>query len=96
MDLFGMPDGSIIQTHDAEACEGSFCSVHNPSDHPLNTAPLFWDSARRIMMRVCPCGIYHPDRDHLFFVMKHSIVLGALQAMHECCKKVCCDATGHH
>lgn len=91
-DFFGMPDGSVLQTHGAEACEGRHCSLHNPSDHPLKDALLHWDSSRRVMMRICSCGIYHPDPDHLFFVGRHSAVLMILQSIHDCCSKRCCGA----
>jgi hypothetical protein len=91
MDLYGMEDGSVLQTHDAETCVGGWCCIHNPSDHPLNTAPLSWDSSRRVMMRICPCGIYHPDPDHLSFVVMHSPIIAILQGIHDCCKKGCCD-----
>lgn len=93
-DFFGMPDGSVLQTHDAGACQGRHCSLHNPSDHPLKDMPLHWDSSRRVMMRICPCGVYHPDPDHLTFVMMHSVVLAILHTIHDCCAKGCCSVSG--
>lgn len=41
-------------------CEGEHCTIHNPSDHHMNTWPI-----ARGGERVCPHGIGHPDPDYL-------------------------------
>lgn len=59
--------GAILQTHPAEACAGEHCCIHNPSDHPLNTAPMNWRGDRALMERICEHGVGHPDPDDISF-----------------------------
>lgn len=62
-----LPQGYVMRTHPRSRCAGDFCSVHNPSDHPLKDAPRNWRSDRGLMERVCEHGIGHPDPDDLAF-----------------------------
>lgn len=62
-----MHTGPPLLVHDAHACAGQHCCVHNSSDHPLRTAPLVWKDALRSMWRRCPHGEDHPDPDDLEF-----------------------------
>lgn len=65
---FGMqlkPGTTVLRTHAFTQCSGEFCSIHNPSDHPLNKAPLNWRGDRGFMERICEHGIGHPDPDGL-------------------------------
>jgi hypothetical protein len=63
MDVIALHNGDILEVHAPEKCAGRACCIHDPSDHPLNRAPLNWRSDRRIMERVCDHGIGHPDPD---------------------------------
>jgi len=63
-------DGRFLVTHPEGACAGEHCSVHGPSDHALNTAPLNWRSDRHLMERICKHGIGHPDPDDLEYKKK--------------------------
>lgn len=66
--VFGSQVGkTVLRTHGEDACVGEFCCVHNPSDHPLNQAPLNWRSDRGIMERICEHGIGHVDPDDLAY-----------------------------
>lgn len=62
-DLIALHNGDILTIHDLEACAGQACSIHNPSEHALNAAPLYWRG--HVMERICPHGIGHPDPDDL-------------------------------
>lgn len=64
-DIIGLIGGGIMEVHDPAACAGQACCVHNPSDHPLNTAPLDWWPIVRIMVRVCEHTVPHPDPDDI-------------------------------
>ena len=64
-DLIGLLDGRPLVVHPSTACEGQSCCIHNPSSHPLDTAPLNWRSDIRLMERTCPHGVGHPDPDDL-------------------------------
>lgn len=66
-DGYLLPEGYVMQTHRRARCAGDFCSVHNPSDHPLKDAPRNWRGDRGLMERVCPHGIGHPDPDDLAY-----------------------------
>jgi hypothetical protein len=83
-DLFSMPDGSLLRTHPPDRCEGEFCCMHKPSEHPLNTAPLNWRQDRLLMERMCTHGIGHPDPDHLAFTRSISTEDADGQSVHGC------------
>jgi hypothetical protein len=52
--------------HDREDCSGA-CPIHAPSDHHMREWPLHWRDDRRLMERICPHGVGHPDPDHIAF-----------------------------
>jgi len=52
-----------LHTHPEAQCEGQVCCIHNPSDHHMVGWPQNWRSDRKIMERICPHGIGHPDPD---------------------------------
>lgn len=60
-----MGSGQRIHAHKENECAGRYCAIHNPSDHPLNGAPLIWRN--RMMERQCPHGVGHPDPDDVRF-----------------------------
>lgn len=49
--------------HDATACTGRECVIHNPTEHPMRRFPLHWRADRAIFERLCPHGVGHPDPD---------------------------------
>jgi hypothetical protein len=53
--------------HDPEVCAGRNCAIHEPSDHIMRDFLLHWRWDRRIVERICPHGIGHPDPDDLWF-----------------------------
>ena len=76
--------GFEIRTHHPSKCAGQNCSIHNPSNHALNTSPTVWNGETKMMERVCKHGKHHPDRDDVNF---HVGVLGENEdtyAAHEC------------
>lgn len=65
-ELHELESGQLLQTHAITAeCARRYCTFHNPSAHPLANAPRIWDPNYSIVLRVCPCGIGHPDPDDL-------------------------------
>lgn len=52
--------GQVIQTHTRGECIGHWCAIHQPMPGPWATWPRFWREDRRILERICPCGIGHP------------------------------------
>ena len=54
--------GVLVNIHQPDRCAGRPCCIHDPSDHPLRDAPLFWRSAG-FMERICEHRIGHPDPD---------------------------------
>lgn len=63
-DLIALHDGRILTTHGEGECAGEWCCI-KPSTHRLSRAPLNWRSDRRLMERMCPHGVGHPDPDGL-------------------------------
>ena len=64
--------------HDKEKCAGDYCTIHNRSDHSMRDFPQHWRSDRKIMERICPHGIGHPDPD------EWNIVSGKDTGRHGC------------
>lgn len=65
---FGIQIGEhTLKVHSRYLCEGEYCCIHNPSDHPLKDAPYNWRGDLRIMERFCEHGIGHPDPDDAEF-----------------------------
>lgn len=70
--------------HDPATCQGATCCVHNPSDHPLRTATLYWRRGRPIA-RICEHAEMHPDPDDA--VRRASAGLGP--EWHACACRCC-------
>lgn len=99
LDLIVLADGRTIRTHGPSRClgpegndKGPYCCIHNPSDHPLNTAPLSWMQEMNMMFRVCKHGSIHPDPDALLFHQMLAFVGRAVpyDGYHPCCPTLCC------
>lgn len=57
-----------MRAHPLEKCRTSApCPIHAPSRHHMRDWPLKWRGDRRILERVCPHGIGHPDPDDAAF-----------------------------
>ncbi len=58
-----------IYVHDKVDCEarGGHCVIHSPSDHHMKDWPTNWREDRKLMERICKCGVGHPDPDDLAF-----------------------------
>jgi hypothetical protein len=67
MEPIALHDGRIMQVHDEGSCLMANCCIHNPSEHPLDHAPLTWHREIHSMFRVCEHGQEHPDPDDLRF-----------------------------
>lgn len=74
-----------LHVHDAGACVGPNCVVHNPSHHHMRDWPLNWRSDRQLMERLCEHGVGHPDPDHLDFVRRtHGSAVADAEGIHGC------------
>ena len=76
-----------VRTHDAEACKGEACCVHNPSDHSMRGWDGYYRSDKSFLLeRICPKhGVGHPDPDSMAYFKK----IGAdWIGVHGCCG--CC------
>lgn len=62
-DLIIMHNGSVLRTHGRRVCCGDVCAVHNTTQHHMITWAQTWRHDRKIMERVCPHGVGHPDPD---------------------------------
>lgn len=81
-------NGTLMQTHGPKMCVGSWCSLHQPSDHPLKNAPLVWSTEVATMFRVCSHLALHPDPDALSYARWRMGIVRT--AWHECCEGLCC------
>lgn len=77
MEDFRLPSGQVLRVHARSTCTGRHCCIHHPSDHVLRDRPLHWRADRRLMERLCPHGIGHPDPDD---VAHHAAVEGWVSA----------------
>lgn len=63
---FTLVGGQILtNTHDASKCWNEYCTLHNFSNHHMIDWPQNWRSDRKIIERICPHGIGHPDPDEI-------------------------------
>jgi hypothetical protein len=76
---------TVWKVHKREVCEGDFCCIHNPSDHPLKDAKMVLRTdgfKYGLAERFCSCGIGHSDPDAVaFHAKKGDHGLG----VHGCC-----------
>lgn len=77
---------TTLRTHDEAQCWGEYCCIHNPSDHSMRHWPMNWRDDLKVMERICPCGVGHPDPDDA--AHKRRIGLAVL-TVHGCCG--CCQ-----
>ena len=75
--------GQKVSVHDRETCKWEHCCIHNPSDHHMKDWPTNWRRSRRMMERMCPHGVGHPDPDDIAH-SKNSGVHGC----DGCCKEI--------
>lgn len=63
-------NGINVPTHDPDRCVGTFCVIHNPSDHHMKNWPitLRLDRIGALAERRCEHGVGHPDPDSLAFI----------------------------
>lgn len=64
-DIVVLWDGRWLHTHGTKRCQGMTCAIHNPSNHHMTHWPQAWRSDRKIMERMCPHNMGHPDPDGL-------------------------------
>ena len=89
--VFGSTIGEVtVMVHEQSQCKGRNCCIHNPSDSVMKDWPLLWRADTRVMERVCPHGVGHPDIDHMAYVV--SVNEGnSYQGIHGCdgcCREV--------
>lgn len=72
--FFGAALGQVaVRTHTEEKCEGEWCCIHNPSDHPLRDAPMVIRMDKQALVeRTCEHGIGHPDPDSLAYFIRET------------------------
>lgn len=62
-DMEDVTGGQKLRVHNRKLCEGRNCCIHNPSNHHMVNWERNWRSTRRMMERICPHGVGHPDPD---------------------------------
>ena len=77
---------TMVNVHREEDCKGNHCPIHNPSDHLMKDFPTHWRGDRRIMERICPHGVGHPDPDDL------TVKSNDIEGVHGC--DGCCSGNG--
>lgn len=53
----------LNNVHDYGTCIGEFCVIHKWSNHAMVNFPQFWRDDKKMMERICPHGVGHPDPD---------------------------------
>lgn len=78
-----------LKTHAPSQCVGSYCCLHNPSDHPLKDAGMVLRLDKDTLIeRYCTHGCGHPDPDSVRFLAPEGVSSGYL-GVHGC--DGCCD-----
>lgn len=55
--------GEKIFCHWPETCAGQVCCIHNRTDHHMRAWAQHFLFDRKMMERICPHGVGHPDPD---------------------------------
>lgn len=55
------------RVHPAKLCEGTLCSIHNPSEHRMREWPMLLRETA-LIERTCEHGVGHPDPDSAAFM----------------------------
>lgn len=88
MEVYITGTGQKVNVHEKGDCKGKYCCIHNPSDHHMRSWPTHWRDDRKIMERICPCGVGHPDPDDVQYQLSVGVSLLAATT-HGCCG--CCS-----
>lgn len=83
MDEVILANGSKLLIHTREVCTPP-CAFHEPSNHPLNNAPIHWRDDIALLERVCRHGIGHPDPDDVAYQEEHFDVQAKALSVHGC------------
>lgn len=91
----------VHNVHPETACAGNPCCIHNPSDHHMAGWRQNWRDDRRLMERICPHGIGHPDPDHIGYLRslaarRLGTHIGAALGIVHGCDGCCTPATLRH
>ena len=80
-----LPNGQhLVNVHTPDQCKGRPCCIHNPSAHHMRDWPMVW--RRGLMERTCPCGMHHPDPDHMAYALMRPGRVGEYESgVHGCC-----------
>jgi hypothetical protein len=66
-------------------CQGRSCCIHNPSDHSMRQFRTHWRADRRLMERICPHGVGHPDPDDIAYKEKLGMTHEGVHGCDGCC-----------
>ena len=91
MEEFKDASGRTWCVHAREKCSGT-CTLHNPSDHPLNKAPILFRDGdlfdlkpRGFAERLCEHGVGHSDPDSVAFFASKGIEGLGIHGCDGCC-----------
>ena len=74
--------------HHKSLCKGKHCPFHNPSDHPLNNAPINIRTDKGgLVERICEHGIGHDDPDSVAYFHSIGETWAGVHGCDGCCSK---------
>lgn len=79
-------NGFRAWVHSQAVCDGTSCTLHNPSDHHMVDWPMVL-RASGLIERTCPDGVGHPDPDSArYFIEKTGEDHWAVHGCDGCCR----------
>lgn len=94
VEVSNLPGIVGLIVHAESECDEPPCVIHSPSDHHMADWLLNWRGDRRLMERICPHGIGHPDPDHLRYTIRtKGFDAAEVEAVHGC--DGCCRGAYH-
>ena len=69
---------AMLYAHTDGLCMGEACTLHKRTDHSMRRFPQLWRTDRKIMERICPHSVGHPDPD------EYKIIEGLDDGAHDC------------
>lgn len=79
----------VLGVHASAHCAPFPCPVHRPSDHHMRDWPKDYNRSWKIVTRVCPHGVQHPDPDDLEWLERNRRSTKVVNSHHcdGCCRE---------
>ena len=86
METYLTGTGQTVYVHERGQCKKGPCCIHFPSDHHMRNWPTHWRDDRKLMERLCPHGVGHPDPDQVTYDLGRGVE-NSIHGCDGCCSR---------